>query len=75
MSAKKKNNFEESLSGLEDLVSKLESGEFGLEQSLAHFEKGVELYKNCKEELLKAEKKLSELTEALKEEKLEFPDS
>jgi exodeoxyribonuclease VII small subunit len=63
-----KKNFEESLKELESIVAKLESGDFGLEQSLEQFEVGTKLYKVCKEQLSIAEKKISLLTESLKEE-------
>ncbi|MFA6237107.1 MAG: exodeoxyribonuclease VII small subunit [Bacteriovorax sp.] len=66
----KKKNFEESLKELELIVSKLESGDVGLEQSLEQFEIGTKLYKECKEQLLVAEKKIVILTESLKEEDL-----
>ena len=65
-----KKNFEESLKELESIVSKLESGDLGLEQSLEQFEVGTKLYKVCKEQLSVAEKKISLLTESLKEEEL-----
>lgn len=61
-----KKNFEETLRELEEIVIKLESGEIGLDASLEHFEKGVKLYKVCKEQLGLAEKKISVLTEELK---------
>lgn len=63
-----KKNFEQSLKELELIVSKLESGDFGLEQSLEQFEIGTKLYKECKEQLSIAEKKIVVLTESLKEE-------
>ena len=63
-----KKNFEESLKELESIVSKLESGDFGLEKSLEQFEIGTKLYKECKEQLSIAEKKIAILTESLKEE-------
>jgi exodeoxyribonuclease VII small subunit len=66
----KKKNFEESLKELESIVSKLESGDIGLEQSLEQFEIGTKLYKECKEQLSVAEKKIAVLTESLKEEEL-----
>jgi exodeoxyribonuclease VII small subunit len=66
----KKKNFEESLKELELIVSKLESGDIGLEQSLEEFEIGTRLYKECKEQLLVAEKKIVLLTDSLKEEEL-----
>ena len=66
----KKKNFEDSLKELELIVSKLESGDIGLEQSLEQFEIGTKLYKECKEQLTIAEKKIAVLTESLKEEEI-----
>lgn len=73
-SKKTKKSFEQALGELENLVSSLEAGELGLQESLEQFEIGVELYKVCREELVSAEKKLSILTESLKEETLELSD-
>lgn len=64
----KKKSFEESLKELEAIVLKLESGEMTLDESLGQFEKGTVLYKECREELSLAEKKIAILTEGLKEE-------
>jgi exodeoxyribonuclease VII small subunit len=66
----KKKSFEESLKELELIVNKLEAGEVSLEESLEKFEQGTKLYKECKKELSIAEKKISILTESLKEEEL-----
>jgi exodeoxyribonuclease VII small subunit len=66
----KKKSFEESLKELENIVSKLESGELALEQSLEQFELGTKLYKECKDQLSIAEKKIAVLTDSLKEEDL-----
>lgn len=65
-----KKSFEETLQELEEIVLKLESGEVGLDASLEQFEKGVKLYKECKEQLGFAEKKISVLTEELKLEEI-----
>lgn len=65
-----KKSFEESLKQLETIVSKLESGELALEQSLEQFEIGTKLYKECKDQLSIAEKKIAILTESLKEEEI-----
>lgn len=62
--------FEESLKELESIVTQLESGDVGLELSLAQFEIGTKLYKECKDQLSIAEKKIALLTESLKEEEL-----
>lgn len=66
----KKKSFEDSIKELELIVSKLESGEVSLEESLEKFESGTKLYKECKDQLSIAEKKIQILTESLKEEEL-----
>jgi exodeoxyribonuclease VII small subunit len=48
-------SFEESLTRLETVVAKLESGELTLEQSVDLYEEGVKLSDACKAELEKAE--------------------
>ena len=63
-------NLEEGLKELENLVADLESEQFSLDDSLKKFETGVKLFKNCKDKLDKAEKKISQLNESLKEESL-----
>jgi len=52
---------------LEVIVRELEDEKFDLEVSLKKFEEGIVLYKACKKELGKAEKKISILTDSLKE--------
>ncbi|MBY0416321.1 MAG: exodeoxyribonuclease VII small subunit [Bdellovibrionales bacterium] len=66
----KKKSFEDSLKELENIVTKLESGELSLEKSLEEFEVGTKLYKECKDQLSVAEKKIAVLTDSLKEEDL-----
>ena len=68
MPNKKTIPFDKGLEELEGLVDKLESGELDLEQSLEFFEKGVMLYRDCRKQLEKVEKKISKLSDALKEE-------
>lgn len=53
-----KNDFETNLKTLEEIVEKLESGEETLENSLALYEKGMEISNVCKEMLEKAEQKI-----------------
>ena len=65
---KSKKSFEDSLNELESLVKNLESGELPLQEALAMFETGVKLYKKCKEELDKADTRITMLTASLKEE-------
>jgi exodeoxyribonuclease VII small subunit len=59
-------SFEKALSELEGIVEKLEKGGLALNESLALFEKGVNLARFLREELEKAEKKIDIL---LKDEK------
>ncbi len=66
----KKKSFEESLTELETLLEKIESGELDLEKSLESFETATKLYKACKKELESAEKKIQLLNDSLQEEDL-----
>lgn len=71
MAKKLENNFEKSLQDLEKIVESLEEGDLSLESTVAKFEEGVQLFKECKEFLGKAEKRVRVLTEKLKEEEFE----
>ncbi len=51
----KKKSYEASFKRLEEIMSILEDGQLGLEESLALFQEGVELYRQCREQLNKAE--------------------
>ena len=53
--------FEAALARLEEIVSSLESGELGLEQSLKLFEEGVKLARVCNARLEEAERKVEVL--------------
>jgi exodeoxyribonuclease VII small subunit len=55
-------SFEESLSELEALVERMESGELSLEESLSAFERGIALTRSCQEALQAAEQKVEILT-------------
>jgi exodeoxyribonuclease VII small subunit len=54
-------SFEDAQKELEQIVQKLERGEAGLDEALALWERGEELYKLCVERLDKAEGKIEEL--------------
>jgi len=56
-------DFENSLQNLEKIVSNMESGELGLEDSLAQFEKGIKLARNCQDTLTNAELRVEQLIE------------
>lgn len=55
--------FEKSLQRLEKIVGRMESGELGLEESLAQFEQGIKLAKACQDTLANAELKVEQLIE------------
>ena len=53
--------FEQSLKELETLVEKMEQGDLSLEESLQHFERGVQLTRTCQQALKDAEQKVETL--------------
>ena len=57
------NDFESALAELETIVTKLEQGDLPLEQSLALFERGVQLSRFCHARLEDAERRIEMLTE------------
>ena len=61
---KKDMKFEEAISSLEDIVKKLESNSFSLDESLGAFEEAVRLVKLCNKKLEDAEQKVRILTES-----------
>ena len=63
-------NLEQKLEELEGIVHLLEESELNLNDNIKNFEKGIKLYKECKTILNKAEKKVQELADSLKEEEL-----
>ena len=60
----KQSSFEDALNELEALVEQMESGDLSLDQSLAAFEKGVALTRQCQKALSEAELKVQTLTSA-----------
>lgn len=65
-------NFEDAMSELENIVESMEQGDISLEESLAAFERGITLTRNCQSTLLAAEQKIQKLT---KDGKLEALDT
>jgi exodeoxyribonuclease VII small subunit len=61
------NNFEESLKELETIVSKLESGNVALEDSITLYQRGLELYGTCYQKLQEAEKLIVKMNDKNKE--------
>ena len=53
-----KPDFETALKELESLVDTMEKGDLSLEDSLSHFERGVQLSRTCQQALKDAEQKV-----------------
>ena len=67
-------DFEKSMKELEEIVEKLERGDLNLDESVAEFEKGMKISKECNKILENAEKKITILLqngENIEEEKFE----
>ena len=56
-------NFNKGLHELENIISKMESGELSLEDSLKNFEEGVKIHRKCHSALMDAEQRINILTE------------
>lgn len=56
-------DFEKSLTHLNQLIEKMETGQLSLESSLKHFEEGIALIRECQKTLAAAEQKIQILTE------------
>lgn len=56
-------DFEQALGELETLVERMEQGELSLEASLAEFERGIALARQCQQSLAAAEQKVRLLTD------------
>jgi exodeoxyribonuclease VII small subunit len=54
--------FEQALASLEQIVRELEEGRCGLAESLARYEEGVKLLKQCHAQLQQAERRIELLT-------------
>jgi exodeoxyribonuclease VII small subunit len=57
-------SFEEALVELEQILSEIESGQVGLEQSLAKYERGSFLIQHCRSVLGKADKQIELLSKS-----------
>ena len=61
--ATKKNNFEEQLNELQEIVNKLESGNVPLEDALNEFQAGVKLSRELEKKLNDAEQTVAKLVD------------
>lgn len=59
--AVEKMSFEEALGELEGIVGALESGKAPLEESIAGYERGIELKKHCEAKLREAQLKIEKI--------------
>ncbi len=56
-------NFEQSITALEELVNKLESGSLDLDQSLELYERATALRDRCRKILEESERRVKKITE------------
>lgn len=71
--AVKKLSFEQSLSRLDEIVRHLEKGDLPLSESLALYEEGTGLIKQCSKMLDEAEQKVVKLKKGPDREPIELP--
>jgi exodeoxyribonuclease VII small subunit len=60
-------SFEEALAQVEQIIEQIESGEVGLEKSLADYERGIKLIALCRGRLEQAQLRVADLTKTLAE--------
>jgi exodeoxyribonuclease VII small subunit len=53
--------FEQALAQLESIVSAIEQGQIGLQESIAQYEKGMKLLQHCRSVLADAEARIQQL--------------
>ena len=58
-----KSSFENNMENLEKIVTELEKGDLNLDESIAKFEEGIKISKECNKILEDAEKKITILLE------------
>lgn len=56
-------SFEDNMNNLEKIVTELEKGDLNLDESIAKFEEGIKMSKECNKILEQAEKKITILLE------------
>ncbi len=55
-------SFEEAITGLTEIVGKIEQGQIQLQDSLEQYERGVSLIKHCRTVLQNAEQRIEKIT-------------
>ncbi len=71
MRKKDEETFEQLFNELEETVAKLEEGNLTLDESLALYERGIQLSKKCGDQLDRAELRIKELTPIAQEAELD----
>ncbi len=59
-------DFERSIAEVESIIQRIEAGEVGLEESIAQYERGVALIKQCRAVLDRVEQRVADLTQQMK---------
>ncbi len=67
--------FEQSLNELEKLVAQMELGEQSLDDSLAAYERGIALYRQCQSALETAEQRVSLVSQSNTEQQTPFTEA
>lgn len=57
--------FEKALEQVESIISRIEAGEVGLEESITEYERGVRLISHCRSKLSGAQRQIEDLTRKL----------
>ncbi len=60
-------SFEEAITGLADIVGRIEQGQIPLQDSLEQYERGMALIRHCSTILQKAEKRIEKIAEEQRE--------
>lgn len=58
-------SYEDARAELQQIIERIESGQIGLEQSMAQYERGVALYQHCKRIQEEVEQKFTDLTQQM----------
>ncbi|MDD4128046.1 MAG: exodeoxyribonuclease VII small subunit [Methanomicrobium sp.] len=56
-------SYEKQIDELKEIISKIESGDAGLDESLSLYERGIVILQNCQKILEDAEMKVTELSD------------
>ena len=67
MAEKKEKSFEENLNELENIVSKLESGDISLDNAIDEYDKAMKLASLCDKKLKEAEEKMTKIVNSSNE--------